>query len=372
MKKQLGISVYPEQQDENDIIKYIDLAAKYNFTRLFTSLLQVTKENKKEAVAKMKHICQYASSKGFEVILDVAPYVFDILGIKLPDVSFFEKMGASTIRLDNHYDGVTEKEIYVKSNLNVEINMSSFMSIGSLLDELKVDKNRVVASYNFYPQRYSGLDFDYFLKTSKHYKKLGFRTSAFVTSQSKKATWGPWPINEGLCTLEMHRDLPIVTQAKHLFATQLIDDVVIGNACASEEELKALSVLNKDTLEINVQTLNKPSKIEEKILFEYDSHFRRGDINEYMVRSTMTRVIYKDESFKPLVPKTKKSQLPGEIYIGNDKFKNYKGEMHLILKEMPYDPKKNLVGKIVDEEKFLIKYIDSWTSFKLKKSNKNN
>ncbi len=362
----LGISVYPEQQDKADIIEYIDLAHKYGFKRLFTSLLQVTEENKEEATNKMREICQYATSKDFEVILDVSPRVFDVLGIELPNVKFFEEMGASTIRLDNHYDGMTEKKIYQGSSLNLEINMSSFKSLGSLMAELNVDRSRVVASHNFYPQRYSGLEFNYFMETSKHYKDLGFRTTAFITSQSDKATWGPWAINEGLCTLEIHRDLPITTQLKHLLATGLIDDVIVGNAYASEEELKAMSEINASTIELQVELLKDLDPIEEKILVEYDEHFRRGDINEYMIRSTMTRVIYKDETIPQVIVENKTKQEFGEIYIGNDEFKNYKGELHLILKEMPYENKKNLVARVIEEERFLIDYIDSWKSFKLK------
>ena len=40
----------------------------------------------------------------------------------------------------------------------------------------------------------------------------------------------------------MYRQLPVTVQAKHLFATNLIDDV-IGNAYASNEELEALGQL---------------------------------------------------------------------------------------------------------------------------------
>ncbi len=366
MKNLLGISVYPEQQPIQEILDYIDLAAKYKFKRLFTSLLQVTNDNKEEAVSKMKQVCVYAKEKGFEVILDVSPRVFGTLGINLPDVSFFEEMGATTIRLDAHYDGITEKNIYEGSSLNLEVNMSSFKSLASLLDEINVDKNRVVASHNFYPQRYAGLDYEYFIENSKHYYELGFRTTAFITSQYEDATWGPWPINEGLCTLEIHRDLPIVTQAKHYFALGFINDLIIGNACASEEELKALSEIDPTKIELQVELKKELNETEEKILVDYDKHFRRGDINSYSIRSTMTRVHYKEETIPQLKVENKELQLPGEIYIGNDEFKNYKGELHLILKEMPYDDRKNLVAKVIDEEEFLIKFIDSWKSFKLK------
>ena len=72
----------------------------------------------------------------------------------------------------------------------------------------------------------------FFVACSQRFKKQGIRTAAFVTSN--EATLGPWDVNDGLPTLEMHRYLPIEVQTKHLFATGLIDDVIIGNAYASE------------------------------------------------------------------------------------------------------------------------------------------
>ena len=41
-------------------------------------------------------------------------------------------------------------------------------------------------------------------------------------------------------------------QAMHLFASGLIDDVIIGNAYASEEELRALSEVNRYQLMLHV------------------------------------------------------------------------------------------------------------------------
>lgn len=89
--------------------------------------------------------------------------------------------------------------------------------------------------HNLYPQKGSGLPYDFFVKASQRFKKYGIKTAAFVTSQM--ATGGPWTINDGLPTLEIHRDWPIALQAKHLFATNLIDTVIIGNAYATDEEL---------------------------------------------------------------------------------------------------------------------------------------
>lgn len=39
--RQLGVSIYPDQTDIADDKKYLDLAHKYGFTRVFTSLTTI-------------------------------------------------------------------------------------------------------------------------------------------------------------------------------------------------------------------------------------------------------------------------------------------------------------------------------------------
>ena len=63
------------------------------------------------------------------------------------------------------------------------------------------------------------------LKNVASVLKGRYSDSAFISSQVGEI--GPWDVNDGLPTLEMHRQLPVTVQAKHLFATNLIDDVVI-------------------------------------------------------------------------------------------------------------------------------------------------
>ena len=73
-----------------------------------------------------------------------------------------------------------------------------------------------------------------------------------------------WDINDGLCTLEEHRNLPIEVQAKHLWATGLIDDVIIGNAYASEEELEKLGNLNRYMLQLKVHFVDEATEVEKR------------------------------------------------------------------------------------------------------------
>ena len=86
MKREIGISVYPDHSDPKKIAEYIKKAAELGYTRIFMSMLEVKDEEK--VSQKFSEIIGYAKDKGFEVILDIAPVIFDKLGISYDDLSF--------------------------------------------------------------------------------------------------------------------------------------------------------------------------------------------------------------------------------------------------------------------------------------------
>ena len=160
-------------------------------------------------------------------------------------------------------------------------------------------------------------------------------------------------MDNGLCTLEMHRGLPITTQVKHHLMMDLVDDIIIANAFASEEELKAISEINEPIFDI--EFLTEVSDIERKIVLDH-LHVNRGDLSEYLIRSTETRIIYKDKNF-PL-KNTNDIVKKGNIIICNNNFAHYKGELQLIKKDhFDKQHRKNVVAKIVDNELFLLDYL---------------
>jgi len=157
----------------------------------------------------------------------------------------------------------------------------------------------------------------------------------------------------------MHRQLPIDIQVKHLIATGLVDDVIIANSFATEEELKLLSGLNREKLTFKVEFNEYARELDKKIVLE-EYHFNRGDVSEYMIRSTQSRVKYKNESFPPInTPNIER----GDILIDSDLYTRYAGELQVALKDMKNEGKTNVIGKIVDDEKFLLDFVEPWSSF---------
>ncbi len=357
----LGISVYPEKAKKQEIIDYINLAAKYGFKRVFTCLLSA-EGTREEIKAEFLEIITTATNQGMEVILDIAPSVFSKLNISYDDLSFFKELGATGIRLDEGFDGLKESTMTFNDlDLDIEINMSSGTKYVDNIISFAPNKKKLIGCHNFYPMEYSGLSMETFTQTSKQYKELNIRSAAFVNSNDAKH--GPWPVMDGLCTLELHRTMPITTQVKHFMMMDLVDDIIIANAFASEKELKAISEI-KNVVSLDIEFDKSITNIEKKIVLD-ELHVNRGDRSDYLIRSTQSRIKYKDENFKPV--NLHKEIKKGFITIGNDNFGQYKGELHLSKKDHLDDKgRKNVVAKIADHDLFLLDFIKPWSKFSFK------
>lgn len=357
--KRLGISIYEEKTTKEEIIAYIDLAAKYGFSRIFSCLLSVT-DTKENIISNFKEINLYAKSKGFEIIVDVSPQVFADLDISYTDLTFFKEIEADGLRLDVGYTGNEESMMtFNPQGLKIEINMSMNTRYIDTIMDYCPNKNNLIGCHNFYPHDYSGLGLDFFNKCTENFTKYGIQTAAFLTSQTDNS-FGPWPVTDGLPTLEMHRHLPIDVQLKHYIAMGNIDDLIISNCYASEEELKSLAQMRHDLVSFNVDIEPNCPEIERKIILE-EFHYNRGDVSENFLRSTQSRVKYKGHNFPLFNPKPNIER--GDIIIESSEYGHYAGELQIALAPMKNSGKTNVVARICDEELFLLDYIKPWQKF---------
>lgn len=357
--RRLGISLYPNHTSLAECLAYIELAAKYGFKRIFTCLISVDDNGIEQAIKEFKEITACANKYGMEVIADVEPAIFKKFNVSYDDLGFFKEIGLYGIRLDLGFSGFEESMMtFNPYDLKIELNMSSGTKYVDNILSYQPNVDNILGCHNFYPHMYTGLAYDHFIQCSKQFKELGIRTAAFVNSPT--ASFGPWPLTEGLCTLEMHRSLPIEVQTKHLFATGLIDDVIIANTFASEAELKTLSEMEKYMLEFIVDFVDDIPELEKKIVFQ-ELHFNRGDVSDYVVRSTKSRAKYKGHAFPVFnTPDIKK----GDILIDSSLYAIYAGELQVALLPMKNSGKTNVVAKIVEEEVFLLDYLEPWMKFK--------
>ena len=353
-----GISIYPEHSEPERDMEYIETAAGYGCRRIFTCLLSA-RQNREDIIRNYRSRIDRAHRCGMEVILDTAPSVFYALGVSYEDLSFFQELHADGIRLDESFDSLKEALMtYNPQGLKIEINASFGNRYPDNIVSHHPKMEKLTTCFNFYPQRYTGIGYGHFEKCCRDIRALNIPVAAFISSREPE-TFGPWSVNEGLCTLEMHRDLPADVAARHLAATGLVDSIIFGNCYASEEELRLVTAADPDVLTFRVETEGRLSSAERRILYEYP-HFVRGDMSEYMARSTQPRVVFADQD---IPPGNTRNMRRGDVVILNEGYGRYKGELHIVLKEMPNDGRKNVVGHIPENEMILLDYICPWRRF---------
>ena len=360
MSRKLGISIYPDKSSLEEMKTYIETASKYGFSRIFSCLLSVDKP--KEAIKEeFLEVNTFAKNLGYEVIVDVSPRVFGELDISYQDLSFFKEINADGIRLDAGYTGNEESLMtFNPEGLLIEINMSNDTHyIDTVMDYLP-NRFNLIGCHNFYPHNYAGLTLEHFLKTSENFRKHGLRTAAFIGSQVEGA-FGPWPTTEGLPTVELHRNMPLDVQLKHMVSMDAVDDIIISNCYPSEEELENIAKVHLDLLNFKVELVDDIPEIEKKIVTDF-LHFNRGDTNGYMARSTQSRVKYKGHNFEVFnAPEILKK---GDLVIESSLYGHYAGEIQIVKQDMVNSGRSNVVGHIVEEEHFLIDTLAPWQKFR--------
>lgn len=350
----LGISIYPEHSTQEKDFAYMELAAKYGFTRIFTCLLSVDKE-KEEIVKEFKAFMDKAHELGFIVSVDTNPQVFEHLGASPRDISIFHEIGVDIIRLDGHFDDFMDALLtHNPYQIKIEFNGSSDASVDHLLRH-GADKHNMTICHNFYPERYSGLGWNVFMNFNRKWTNLGLPIAAFVSSNNTN-TFGPWPVYKGLPTVELHRGKPIDLQVRHFLSCEVIDDILVGNAYATEEELKAMAAVDFTKTTIRIDTVEGLSELEEQILFEMP-HAGRSDASDYYIRSSLPRFLCKGKSIP--AREYKESMFHrGDVVMVNDHLKHYLGEVEIVLQDIENDGERNLVGHIPADEMMILEQME--------------
>ncbi|KRM92070.1 DUF871 domain-containing protein [Liquorilactobacillus cacaonum] len=357
---ELGISVYPEHTDLKRNFEYIKKAAKLGYSRLFTSLLEI-KGSKEDVLEKFKAVIDFANELNFKTIIDINPTLFKQLGIGYDDLSFFKKLGVWGIRLDLGFTGL-EEALMTRNpyDLKIEVNMSTGTNYLENIMSYSPKTENLLGCHNFYPQAYTGLSESFVEKYSQLFKKYSLNTAAFVSSNS--ATVGPWPVQDGLPTIEEDRQRQIELQVEHLKSFGLIDDVIIGNAFATDEELEvvARSFFSAHPV-LQVELAETISNVEREAVLDM-VHLYRGDTSEYLLRDQNTRVKFKDTSIKAHDTHDIKC---GDLIMVNDNYGQYSGEMQIALLDIKNDGRRNVIGKVLESNLFLLKKIKPWSTFLL-------
>lgn len=379
----LGISVYPDKTPMEEVYAYMEKAASLGFSRIFTCFLSIPEEERESYMVQFKEFMAKAHELGFEVAADTNPAVFEIIGATPDNLKPFADLGLDIIRMDGNFG--TQGDIQLTRNpYNIKIEFNASMDAGvELLINQGGNKDQMIMCHNFFPERYTGLDFDLFQDFNRYWKELNLHTAAFVSSNNDN-TIGPWQVFCGLPTVEIMRGLPIDLQARYLLATGDVDDILIGNYPATEAELEALSKINYQALEIKVDEVAEITDNEKLIMYDFGPHWDRYDHSSFMLRSSFPRIKFKEKKSvqdlyvesESMNKELKSQSIPyrdpgkkfftrGDVLVVNDNLAHYRGELEIVLTEIPNDGERNLVATVRPEELMLLDFIKPGQHFKI-------
>ncbi len=358
----LGISLYPEFASQEDNFAYLRRAAEHGFDVLFLALLGA-KGTYEEVVERYLPYTRLAHELGFEIFCDVNPMVLKRLGVGISmfqggiDLTFFKELGIDAMRLDLGMSDLEEAALAKNADgIKICINGAAVTDhVGALLS-CGAPREALVGCHNYYPHRYTGVSLDYFMRGTEHWAKRGMRLQAFVSSNAPEA-FGPWPVTEGLPTLEMHRDLPTEVQLKHFVMMGCVSDVLIGNCFATDDELAAMERANSDRVRFTTRLVDDlPEDMARRLGMNLSV---RGDCTSgYMIRTLESRM---DPA--PVEPFNTVDIERGDVIIDNRLYGQYAGEVQIALAPMKNSGKTNVVGHIDDCEHVLLDYLAAGTRF---------
>lgn len=375
-KYELGISVYPDLRPLEEIEKYFELAGRYGVSRVFSSMFSV-QGTKEEVLEYFRKLIVAAHKNSLKVSLDVNPMCFEKMGAKPDDLSVFHGIGVDILRMDLSYGAIEDAKL-VRNPYGITIEFNNSPKIVKGLLEQGIAAKDFYVCHNFYPQRYTAMKWEKFIEKNIELKACAkdLRIGAFISSTAPD-THGVWDAVCGLPTVERLRLMPIDLQARILLATGNVDDILIGNAYASEEEFKKLQEVLEDheksdqemdpTLKLLVDhgliSMEKPSKRlrvtldpevtekEKEVLFDFFPHLDMGDSSEWIWRTRISRFKY-SLSGEVLEPRACKEEMfaVGDVVMVNDNYKHYAGEIQIVKKPIINDGTRNRIGHLDEGE----------------------
>ncbi|WP_040210931.1 MupG family TIM beta-alpha barrel fold protein, partial [Clostridium polynesiense] len=329
----------------------------------FLALLGVKDGSREEVLELYKKYTFPAKELGYEIVVDVNPMVFDKLGVNANffrgplDLSFFSDLKIDTLRLDL---GMCDlEEAYLSKNKEgIKICLNGATKLDHVGHVLQAGGNpeKICGCHNYYPHRYTGVLLEHFMESTNNWVSHNLPVMTFVSSQAKDQ-FGPWPVTEGLPTLEMHRDWPIEIQTLHYLMMGNVDDIIIGNCFATEEELRKMAQANQ---EITTFHVNLVDGVTESMKNRLQMNLSvRGDQGAYLIRSLESRMMREEvEPFNTV------DIHPGDVLIDNVLYGQYAGEVQIALKEMKNYGKTNVVGYLNPLEVQLLQYLKGGQPFR--------
>ncbi|WP_327990743.1 DUF871 domain-containing protein [Heyndrickxia sporothermodurans] len=355
MVRLLGISVYLSEPIENQR-EYIQKLSDKGFQSIFTSL-HIPEDNPDLFKGRLIELGAIAKQNNMELIADISPKSLHYLGYTWETADQLLTWGLTGLRIDY---GVEENIIAQQSN-KMKIALNASTSTEESLNRLKsygLNTSSVEAWHNFYPRPETGLAREEFHEQNQWLKSEGLKVMAFIPGDKKRRG----PLFKGLPTLEDHRALSPFVAFCDLKFKEKVDKILVGDFELSDFVLEQFSALHRDGYFLiraksyteNKEMLNVFEKIQTNRLDSARDCIRSMESREYGLIGT-----------NPVEPFHTIKRSIGSITVDNKNYGRYQGEIQITKTSLDEDEKVNVIGRVIEEDIPLLKYIKGGKKFKI-------
>ncbi|AGT32295.2 outer surface protein [Geobacillus genomosp. 3] len=328
-------------------------AASFGARELFTSLHLLNGKELGEQ-EKLKWIGRLARRYGVGVVADATPAVLSHLPAGVGVTKALNEWGIIGLRLDDGFSW--DETVQLSKQMKVVLNASTITEreIQELASR-QIDWAGVDAWHNFYPRPETGLSGDTLMKQNRMLRQCGIASiGTFVAGNAQKRG----PLNKGLPTLEDHREADPVSAYIELRETYKVGKVFVGDLSVSDDVLERMAWVRQGIIPIRY----RPIVSARWLSLVETVHTNRRDAARDVIRSTESRrsIIWPKEALHPTEPAPRPT---GSVTIDNERYGRYAGELQIALTDLPTDDNVNVIGKVVEEDIPLLRYIHGGRPF---------
>lgn len=349
----LGLSIYGNcgfAWMENQIKRAQSLGMKYIFTSL-----HIPEENQDTKEA-LNLLLTLAHAADLEVIADISPVTLQRMGYS--HCLELIALGVDWWRLDYGFDSGELMALCRETPVMLNASLLDEALLRLLQTEL-IPKGHLAACHNFYPKPYSGLTLERVKEQNRLCHHYGVSVFGFIAGDGLKRG----PIEKGLPTVEKTRwQRPLVAALQLIYDTEC-DAVMVGDPDCTSESWRELGLLAQNTLQLRANLLPTWDSLYNTLQQE------REDSSTFVIRSQTSRQYAQIGA--DLLPTSEEvgERKQGSIWIANQLYRRYSGEIEIARVDLPADPWQNYVGQVIEEDLALLDYVRNGLYFSLKKSN---
>lgn len=335
----LGFSVYLNQPLDNQIHAQIRSYHAAGFTGVFTSL-HIPEDDPKVLRQRLATLVDWCAELDLTVVADVSQVGLARMNIDVGDVQAVASLKLTGLRID---DGVEMATVARLSRvMMIALNASTLSATD--ITELQANKanfEHLEAWHNYYPRPETGLDRSWFETKNQWLHTCGFKTMAFIPGDLDQRG----PIFAGLPTLEEHREQQPFVAALDLL--QLGTDRVyvgdVGLTATSQQAFRTFA----ETGSIALHLATGPEGLSQRVWHN------RPDVARDVIRLQEGRVAQLFET----TPIPAKTRVRGSITLDNQHYARYAGELQITRRDLPRDPRVNVIGQIAQSDLALLPFI---------------